>query len=466
MSSEAQRVLAKALLWRSRFNANMGNWELAKQLLQESQALLDSPALADWDTREERVWLHFMLGVAAEPHWEEARRHHEKRLALAQELGWRWASAHALWELGWVELRAGRYDLARQRFQESLRLYRDLGNHSKVVEVLMSLGAARRASGDYDDAQRKFDEGLALARAHGDTWRVADALLSSAMLKAFLGDFEAAAAYERESAALYRDAGDRSGLARALGYLGFSHWFSGEIDQAYRRIEEALAIAEDMQFAREWCWALAHHAWLDVATGKYDEARTYAERFLAHSPEGTPHAPAWTGRAQGVLGWTALAENRYADARRSLREAIAAFHKDRIAEWREYTAWALAALGRAEYGVGNRGKAQQHLFEALEIVVEIRGFIPVLHLMPIITLLLAEEDHAAAQERAVELHALSLSHPFLAKAQLFEDIAWRQVREGTASLPPDVVAAAQARGRALDWWETAEALLDELGEWQ
>ena len=41
-----------------------------------------------------------------------------------------------------------------------------------------------------------------------------------------------------------------------------------------------------------------------------------------------------------------------------------------------------------------------------------------------------------------------------------------EVREATASLPPDVVAAAQERGRELDWWETAEALLEELpGHW-
>jgi hypothetical protein len=30
-------------------------------------------------------------------------------------------------------------------------------------------------------------------------------------------------------------------------------------------------------------------------------------------------------------------------------------------------------------------------------------------------------------------------------------------------LPPEVVAAAQERGRAADEWETVEALLDELG---
>ncbi len=168
-----------------------------------------------------------------------------------------------------------------------------------------------------------------------------------------------------------------------------------------------------------------------------------------------------------MLGWVALAEENYAWARQQLQSGETILPQ----VWspfssREYRAWSLAGLGRAAFGLGNRTQAQQHLVQGLDIAVEIRGFIPLLHLMPIVTLLLGNEDDFAAKERAVELHALSISHPFLAKARLFEDIAWRQVRAATASLPPDVVAAAQARGRALDWWETAEALLNELGEWQ
>jgi hypothetical protein len=102
------------------------------------------------------------------------------------------------------------------------------------------------------------------------------------------------------------------------------------------------------------------------------------------------------------------------------------------------------------------------LLEALEVVVRIRAFIPLLHLMPVIPVLLAEDDDPALQERAVELYALATGHPFVAKAQLFKDIAGRTIRAATANRPPDVVAAAQTRGQALDWWETADTLLEEL----
>jgi hypothetical protein len=133
-----------------------------------------------------------------------------------------------------------------------------------------------------------------------------------------------------------------------------------------------------------------------------------------------------------------------------------------VDESQEFIAWSMAPLGRAALGQGDREAARRHLSEGLQIAVQIRGFIPLLHLVPIVALLLAEEDDAAAKERAVELQALAKSHPFLAKAQLFEDIAWREVRAATADLPPEAIAAAQQRGQALDWWATAEQLLKEL----
>jgi hypothetical protein len=66
------------------------------------------------------------------------------------------------------------------------------------------------------------------------------------------------------------------------------------------------------------------------------------------------------------------------------------------------------------------------------------------------------------KERAVELYALAESQPFVANSQLFEDIAGKHVAATAATLPADVVEAAQTRGRARDWWETAEELLAEL----
>jgi hypothetical protein len=82
--------------------------------------------------------------------------------------------------------------------------------------------------------------------------------------------------------------------------------------------------------------------------------------------------------------------------------------------------------------------------------------------MPIIPLLWADADEPDLKERAIELYALAFNNPFIANSQLFEDIAGRHIMAATANLPPEVVEAAQARGRALEWWKTAAELLEEL----
>ena len=66
------------------------------------------------------------------------------------------------------------------------------------------------------------------------------------------------------------------------------------------------------------------------------------------------------------------------------------------------------------------------------------------------------------KERAVEPYALASRYPFVANLRWFEDIAGRHIAAVAATLPPDVVAAAQERGRARDLEATVVELLVEL----
>jgi hypothetical protein len=85
-----------------------------------------------------------------------------------------------------------------------------------------------------------------------------------------------------------------------------------------------------------------------------------------------------------------------------------------------------------------------------------------MHLMPVIPVVLAGEEDPNLKERALELHAMAKSLPFVANSQLFADVAGKPMAAVAETLPPDVAEAAQTRGRALDWWETAGELLKEL----
>ena len=80
-------------------------------------------------------------------------------------------------------------------------------------------------------------------------------------------------------------------------------------------------------------------------------------------------------------------------------------------------------------------------------------------ILPAKSLILADQGDP---ERGVELYALASRYPYVANSRWFEDVVGKHIASAAASLPPDVVAAAQKRARARDLWATAEELLDEL----
>ncbi|MBN1811153.1 MAG: hypothetical protein JXA14_04885, partial [Anaerolineae bacterium] len=67
-------------------------------------------------------------------------------------------------------------------------------------------------------------------------------------------------------------------------------------------------------------------------------------------------------------------------------------------------------------------------------------------------------------ERAVEVYALALRYPHIANSRWYQDVFSPSIAGAAASLPPEVVRAAQARGRARDLAATVRELLAGLEE--
>jgi tetratricopeptide (TPR) repeat protein len=195
---------------------------------------------------------------------------------------------------------------------------------------------------------------------------------------------------------------------------------------------------------------------VNMHLGRFEEARAQVEMAFTLACKISPKL--YMPWAQMWLGWAALAEGKYSEAHHFFQESLANFSGWLV----ETRARALTSLGRAAYGLGNRSVAQQHLYEALGMAIKIKAFIPLLSLLPVISLLLADAAEIDQKERAMEVYALASSHPYVAKSRLFADIVGWHIAAVAATLPPEVVAAAQRRGRALDWWATAAELLEAL----
>jgi len=118
-------------------------------------------------------------------------------------------------------------------------------------------------------------------------------------------------------------------------------------------------------------------------------------------------------------------------------------------------------LGYAARGLGRLPQAGEYLSDALRMATEAGHFTPLVGALPAMALLLADRGE---HERAMEIYALASRYPVVANSRLWEDVAGRHIAAATAALPPHVVAAAQARGRARDLQATVAELLAEFGE--
>jgi tetratricopeptide (TPR) repeat protein len=195
--------------------------------------------------------------------------------------------------------------------------------------------------------------------------------------------------------------------------------------------------------------------------GQYEEARAHAQAGLALAREtGTPWVIA---SALDQLGWLALVEGAYAEAHDLYRESLAIYqHIGR----QSFVHVALVSLGYAARGLGRLPQAGEYLSDALRMAAEAGHFRPLVGALPAMALLLADRGEP---ERAVELYALActLGAGYFGRvgdSRFWEDVAGRHIAAAAAALPPDVVAAAKARGRARDLHATVAELLAEFGE--
>ncbi len=188
--------------------------------------------------------------------------------------------------------------------------------------------------------------------------------------------------------------------------------------------------------------------------GQYERAHTLAQMSLSCSRElDTRQDIAFS---LSVLGWLALVENAYVKAQALLLESVTIWQE---VGNRTVLVWPHINLGYAARGLDNIPQARRHLSQALHAIVEIGTFLPLLFALPMTALLLVDQGE---RERAVEVYALASRYPMVDRSRWFEDVAGKHVAAVAATLPPDIVAAAQERGRARDLEATVAELLAEL----
>jgi len=418
-SGEGQRVLVKILARQSAFCRVLERAELASQLLQQSLALLEKADSAGQDIRREKAYVLLQIGhVRLDSDLEGARRSYEQSLVLYRTLGDRWDAANALDSLSRVAQSLGSYDKARQMGKESLEIRRALGDRKGIASSLAGLSYIALSQGQLEEGERLRRESITIRQDIGDRAGIASGLLNLGGILFSLGKFAEAHSLLGESVAVYNDLGFRDGLARANNVLGLAKMHLGKYEQARAQGQRDLCLAREI----DNLWGIGH--------------------------------------SFALLGRVALAEEAYPEARRLLQESTTVYRT--IGERDEWVK-AFVFQGVAARGLGQPSESGQYLLESLQAAVETRAFGSLIQVLPLITLLLADQGD---EEWAVELYALALCQPAVANSRWFQDVAGRHMTAVADTLPPDIVMAAKERGEARDVQATVAELLVELGGYQ
>jgi predicted ATPase/DNA-binding SARP family transcriptional activator len=411
-SADGQCALAKTLAWQSDISHQLGRTTPTEPLLRDSIALLNGPLLAGRDTRSERARFLLQLG----------QRLADPALEKAQEL-----------------------------YEQSLALYREIGDELGEADVLAAMGRLAWTSGEYGRAKPLQEAALAIRQRRGNQKEIAYSFTLLGVTTLFQGQLEQGERLIRKGLEIRQQIGDRVGTAIGFENLGGALTFLGKFTEACSLMEESIRIYEDLGFRHA-----SECSMLDVALahlGHYEQAQRRQQKALAHH-----RAVSNVGGVGGrlcELGRIALAKEAYVEARDLLQESVTV-HRD-IEQPHELSR-SLAFLGLAERGLGRMEQSHRLLREALLIACRIQAFIPLVTVLPTVSLWLVDRDRV---EQAVEVYALVSRYPHVANSRWFEDVVGRHIA-AAAALPPDVIAAAQARGRSGDLWDTAARLASEL----
>ncbi len=330
-----------------------------------------------------------------------ARRHDNQR-----------ESAYCLRLLGVVAHRRQDYSRARQLLEQSLLQYRQLGDQYEVAEALWYLEIY-----DYygTPAQRRqrFEECLRLRRDLGDKVGIAMSVGGIGVMEAELGHYREAERLFFERAALCQEMGNRHGLALGYAQLGLRIYFvAGQFDKARRFSEQALQIANDINVLDAAGWALT------------------------------------------TLGLLACVEEDYIRGQDLCQQAAAGKVLAYI------SGFAALGLSMASLGMEDYETASQHLATALNYAVVKQNRVWMIACLAVGALLVAQRGQ---KERAIELLALSLTHPIRASGWMAR---WPLLNRLRASLEndwgSDTYAAVWARGKSLKLENTVTVLLTQF----
>ncbi|HLF91792.1 MAG TPA: BTAD domain-containing putative transcriptional regulator, partial [Anaerolineales bacterium] len=317
----SRRLRAKLLSWQGYFNLYYRH-DLAIQLLEQSLTIINQLMDMAVDVRVEKSQTLLFQGLMNYYAGDliNSKALLKEALELSKETGLTWMVLRNLLVLGEVARYSGSPSEAKRWFGQCLTESRAKGNRWGEINALSGLGWAARGLLAYQQAQEYYDESIELAKTSNHQWELIRGLEVSGFLAIFLGQFEQAHARFFEAVSFSKELGVPYRTLSSQNHMGVAKWLSGDFLQAETAIRDSLALSQDLTPSAR-IFPTACLAEFFVITGRYREANTQV-RVLNTITQGVFIDPFTQGRIHRILGWIALAEKKYPEARAQFEKSV------------------------------------------------------------------------------------------------------------------------------------------------
>jgi len=411
------KLLVRALAWGGFFTGWVGNLDLSQKFIQRCLATLERRELVNQDTRFEKALILLAFAWNQNKSPDESIQLAEQAIELFESLKEPWWVGNAL------------HVLALKTF---------------VISPTESI--------------KITEQSLVVHRKLGDLSGIAVTLERMSWLPASRFQFTKAEEMLQEALAIFMELEDHHNIVSTYGSLGTQWVWQGRFHEAHSLYREILATYHDFDYKQSFAALFIVRACFpDQFLGEYEAVRRQAQHSLEFLRE-MKHfmVTPITAVVIEILGSVALAEGSYQEAHGWFQECLPVFQ---TGSQLEKVAKVFACQGFVAHGLKQRFQAQGYFYQALRGAIESEYYLPLVHTMPGIALLFSDQGEI---ERAVELYALASTQGIVANSKWFADIAGDEIAETAAKLPAEVIETTKARGRALDLWDTAVELLNEL----
>jgi tetratricopeptide (TPR) repeat protein len=177
---------------------------------------------------------------------EKAIEHHQKALAISQEIGDRRMEGNAMGNLASEYYSLGQIEKAIEHYQKVLTISQEIGDRRMEGNTMGNLGSGYYFLGQVEKAIEHHQKALAISQEIGERRMEGNAMGNLGSAYSNLGQVEKAIEHHQKALAISQEIGDRRNEGNCLGNLGLEYYSLGQVEKAIEHYQKALTISQEI----------------------------------------------------------------------------------------------------------------------------------------------------------------------------------------------------------------------------